>query len=123
MKELSQDQTQYLKERGFQVVEDTPVEMPYLLLGHEIRPREDDGDVLPYSPEMMFRHKLHTGGYEMRIHPNRDDLDTLLLGIENAVVAGRSQEIFAVPNGEKIPIIVKDSTWNPLVDSLKEKYS
>ena len=122
MKELSPDQTQYLKDRGFQVFENAPAELPYLLLGNEIKPREDDGDILPYSPEMMFRHKFHSGGYELRIHPNREGIDTLLLGVENAVVAGKSQEIFSVPNGQKIPIVVKDFTWNALVEILQKKY-
>ena len=118
--ELTQDQLNYLKERGFEIIQGMPVaedKFPYVVLGF---PRQILGQSeisYNYSPS----HYRVTR--EIR-HPSTHKSGLLIREIE--LMVGRDMElegkVIRTTPGQPIKVFVLDRAWNLITKELTEKY-
>lgn len=104
---LYQDEMIYLKERGFKRVQYWNKFRCYLLL-----------DAGGSKPNQSF-----TGYVYPHVHPKVNSIEDCVSKIEKMVSMGLHKYEFAVPMGERIPIIVNDKAWDPVVWMLMGKYN
>ncbi|NQV91618.1 hypothetical protein HQ489_04030 [Candidatus Woesearchaeota archaeon] len=115
--DIGLEQTDYLKSRGFKLVDRPALDLPYLFLG----------PITGNFPgtELVFYHRLHNGNYAYNDHPRNTNSNPkdLVRIIENMTSRGSNSSYFFSKEGIKIPIVVEDPEWNPIVDLLMQKYN
>ena len=120
MEELSQEQTEYLKGRGFEMVLSSPPQneqYPYLTLRKPGEWAEDS------SIRYHYNDSSHAALYGL-IHPTIHDKDILVSIIEEVVSECKTMDgkLFTTTPGKSIKIFVLDDAWKEVAQELVSKY-
>ena len=118
--QLTPTQTQYLKERGFQIIEQQPSReqpFPHLTLREQQQFFEEAEITYHYSSSS----RTGIGGIT---HPSTTPSDELINIIENAVAYGSEMEgkLYNTTPGQPIKIFVLDPAWKEIAETLAAKY-
>ncbi len=117
---LRDEQTAYLRQRGFKVVEGQPEEsetFPYLTL----RGVQERGLESEMRYHLSQRSSVGTAGVA---HPSTMGTDELVNLIEGTVAGNMAAEerVFQTQAGTPIKVYVLDSAWNEVATTLAAKY-
>ena len=115
--ELSPEQSQYLKERGFEVVHDKSElkRYPFLML-------REPGEFLD---EMTVQYHLDQfGNTAANVHPSTHKQDEIINQLEEIVAKKMCHDgsLFITEPGTQISIYVTDNTWDQVANTLADKY-
>lgn len=119
-RELLPEQTRYLGERGFQVVQGEPSTdeaFPYVTL-------RDPQQFLETSEITYHEMPDYSVGTAEVAHPSTMDGDALVALIESTVAQSMDGEgqLFRTTPGQPIKVFVIDNAWKDVADALAAKY-
>lgn len=119
MGEISEEDQQYMRERGFEIIEGHPprsAHFPYMVL-------RKFGDAVS-GPEIRFMED-HTGGAVTGIGDDLiDDKDALVSEMEKIVARERRVDgkLFSTEAGKPIRVFVADPIWMDAARTFADKY-
>jgi|SRR3989338_6401721 len=118
LKDLTQVEIDYLKERGFQAVYNTPSEIepfPYFTL------RVPQEYIEESEISYHFAIDFITGFLET-CHPSTTSNNNLVKIIENIAVGKMNSKSYRIEKGKPIKLFVIDKVWKNVAEILVAKY-
>lgn len=117
---LTTKQSEYVRNRGFEIIQREPTvadKFPYIVLSAPRFILEQSEISYKYSPS-------HWRATRATCHPSRQDQDFLVREIE--LMVGRDMdlegELIETTPGRPIKVFIVDDAWNPIAQELVEKY-
>lgn len=121
---LTEDEQQYLNERGFEIVDDSfhpwfVDERPVLTL-NSLPISEDE----PENPGVKYWTNNNSGTRSDNTHPSKQSDDELIQIIEKTVASNKMWEgdFFTTEPGHKFKVYVIDQAWQGVAEKLVDKY-